>query len=66
MIIVVAALGFADSQGNWICTDAIEPQRYVDYALDWINNGAEIIGGCCGTSPSTIAAIASRLNAKDT
>ncbi len=61
-IAAYANIGFADKQGNWISTDAIEPQRYADYALNWIDSGATIIGGCCGTTPSTIAAIASRLD----
>lgn len=61
-IIAYANIGSADEQGNWISSDAVEPQRYADYAINWIKSGATIIGGCCGTTPSTIAAIASRLD----
>ncbi len=54
-------VGYADEQGGWISTDAIEPNRYATYAADWIEAGATIVGGCCGTSPDTIRAIASKL-----
>lgn len=60
-ITAYANIGSADKQGNWISTDAINPDRYADYAMSWINSGAEIIGGCCGTTPSTIEAIANRI-----
>ncbi|MCH8821961.1 MAG: homocysteine S-methyltransferase family protein [Planctomycetes bacterium] len=62
-IAAYANIGSADQQGNWISTDAIEPQRYAEYAMNWIDSGATIIGGCCGTTPTTIAAIANRLDA---
>ncbi len=50
-------VGYADKDGGWISTDAIEPARYASYAMDWIDAGASIIGGCCGTTPATIKAI---------
>ncbi len=34
------------------------PELYADYARTWIESGAEIIGGCCGTGPSHIQALA--------
>ena len=57
-------VGYADEQGGWVSTDAIEPRRYAQYAMDWIDAGATLVGGCCGTSPETIRAIAGRLNAR--
>lgn len=56
-----ANIGFADKDGNWISTDAVSPDRYADHALAWKTAGATIIGGCCGTSPRTIEAVAKRL-----
>ena len=53
-----ANIGYADESGNWISTDAINPQRYAQYARQWIDAGATLIGGCCGTTPQTIRAIA--------
>ncbi|MDP6600721.1 MAG: homocysteine S-methyltransferase family protein [Phycisphaerales bacterium] len=55
-------VGYADEEGGWISTDAVEPHRYAAYAMDWIDAGASIVGGCCGTTPQTITAIASCLH----
>jgi homocysteine S-methyltransferase len=63
-IIAYANIGFQDAQGNWVCTDAVNPESYAEYAARWINAGATIIGGCCGTRPATIQAIAERLGRK--
>ena len=32
----------------------ISPSDYLNYAREWVNNGAQIIGGCCGITPSHI------------
>ena len=32
----------------------IDPQRYLEYAKGWSEQGARIIGGCCGTTPAHI------------
>jgi S-methylmethionine-dependent homocysteine/selenocysteine methylase len=34
------------------------PERYLDAARTWVAAGATIIGGCCGTGPAHIAALA--------
>lgn len=33
------------------------PDRYAQYAEDWIQMGAQIIGGCCATTPEHIATL---------
>jgi S-methylmethionine-dependent homocysteine/selenocysteine methylase len=53
-----ANVGCADAEGNWVSTDAIDPQGYLAYARGWVESGASIVGGCCGTRPATIAALA--------
>ena len=50
-------VGYADVDGGWVITDAVEPKRFAEYAMEWVDAGASIIGGCCGTTPATIAAI---------
>ncbi len=50
-------VGYADDEGGWINTDAIDPDKFAEYAMDWARAGASIIGGCCGTTPASIAAI---------
>jgi S-methylmethionine-dependent homocysteine/selenocysteine methylase len=39
----------------------VTPVRYADAALAWQAAGAKILGGCCGTTPAHIAAIAAHL-----
>ncbi|MCW1932531.1 homocysteine S-methyltransferase family protein [Pararhodobacter zhoushanensis] len=39
------------------------PERYADFAMGWVAQGATLIGGCCETVPDHIAAIAHRLRA---
>ena len=50
-------VGYADGEGSWVNTDAIDPNAFAEYAMDWVKAGANIVGGCCGTTPETIAAI---------
>ena len=57
-IMAYANVGYADESGGWVITDAVDPQAYAQYALRWIEAGATIVGGCCGTTPDTIRAIA--------
>ena len=56
-----ANIGKAGPTGDWICTDAVDPEIYAQYAARWIAAGATIIGGCCGTRPETIRSLAQRL-----
>ncbi len=39
------------------------PALYADFALQWVDMGATLIGGCCETTPAHIAEIARRLRA---
>ena len=50
-------VGYADDDGGWVNTDAVDPNAFAEYAMDWVKAGANIVGGCCGTTPKTIAAI---------
>jgi S-methylmethionine-dependent homocysteine/selenocysteine methylase len=33
------------------------PERYAEYGRQWLGLGAQIVGGCCGTTPDHIAAL---------
>ena len=35
----------------------MDPERYLEYAKRWHEQGARIIGGCCGTTPDHIRAL---------
>jgi len=37
------------------------PDAYADFALQWVAQGANVVGGCCEVGPAHIAAVATRL-----
>ncbi|RRQ20350.1 homocysteine S-methyltransferase family protein [Guyparkeria sp. SCN-R1] len=43
---------------HWQFEDVIEPPELRRYAETWIDEGAQVLGGCCGLSPEHIAALA--------
>jgi S-methylmethionine-dependent homocysteine/selenocysteine methylase/SAM-dependent methyltransferase len=43
---------------RWRFDEHIGPPQYAQRALAWREEGAQIIGGCCGTTPEHIAAMA--------
>jgi len=40
----------------------LDPEAYTEFALQWANDGAGLIGGCCEVGPAHIAELAKRLN----
>ncbi len=42
--------------------NAMDPQQYLEYAKGWSEQGARIIGGCCGTTPDHIRALSEWLS----
>lgn len=42
---------------HWQFEDIIEPDALVEFARTWIDDGVQILGGCCGLSPRHIAAL---------
>jgi homocysteine S-methyltransferase len=42
---------------NWQFEDVIEPEVLVEFARTWVDNGVQILGGCCGLSPKHIACL---------
>jgi S-methylmethionine-dependent homocysteine/selenocysteine methylase/SAM-dependent methyltransferase len=41
----------------WRFDDETGPEEYARLALEWREEGAQIIGGCCGVTPEHIAAV---------
>lgn len=52
-----ANVGYADEEGAWVNTDAIDPRAYANYAATWLDEGARLIGSCCGTTPAHTQAL---------
>lgn len=46
---------------EWLFTDEYPPERYAEEARGWRELGATVVGGCCGTTPEHIAAVARAL-----
>lgn len=58
-LIAYGNIGHADEKDGWINTDAMDPERYLQYAQTW---PAQIVGGCCGTTPEHIRKLRDRLS----
>lgn len=53
-----ANAGRADDVVGWCSTDVPSTEAYVAFARDWLREGATLVGGCCGTTPAHVAALA--------
>jgi S-methylmethionine-dependent homocysteine/selenocysteine methylase len=53
-----ANMGEVDPASGWPSTPVLSPEAYAARARAWLEKGATILGGCCGTTPAHIAALA--------
>jgi S-methylmethionine-dependent homocysteine/selenocysteine methylase len=51
-------MGEVDPESGWPSTPMLPPSEYAARAARWLARGAAILGGCCGTTPDHIAALA--------
>jgi S-methylmethionine-dependent homocysteine/selenocysteine methylase len=42
-------------------SEDLDPDAYARRAVDWVEAGARIVGGCCGVGPAHIALLRDRL-----
>jgi len=49
-------LGYFTNDG-WSFDRSVGPREYVDLALQWREEGADIVGGCCGVGPAHVGAL---------
>lgn len=54
--------GLADNDQGWRFPEEKEQEAYVQAAKQWVLDGAQVIGGCCGTTPSYIRQVAEALS----
>ena len=47
---------------NWQFVDMISPEDYLALAQQWVEMGAQMIGGCCGIGPEYIRLLKERLS----
>ena len=67
------ANGFTKITGNFLKDAAtvkelthrhdLTPEKYADFAMAWVDQGATIVGGCCEVGPAHISHLANRLRA---
>jgi S-methylmethionine-dependent homocysteine/selenocysteine methylase/SAM-dependent methyltransferase len=46
---------------RWRFDETIGPEAFAQLALEWRDEGAQIIGGCCGVGPEHVAAVVKAL-----
>jgi S-methylmethionine-dependent homocysteine/selenocysteine methylase len=42
---------------DWMFTDEYPPEPYLAAGREWTSLGAQVLGGCCGTTPAHIEAL---------
>ena len=60
-LIAYGNIGYADEKVGWINTDAENPKKYCEHAIQW---PVKIVGGCCGTTPDHIHLLKQAFTAK--
>jgi len=56
-----AHIGNPEPIRGWSYSQDLSPAEYADCARRWLEEGASIIGGCCGTTPAHIRALNAHL-----
>jgi len=52
-----ANIGHTNDIDGWTMTQDVTPLEYARLASGWLAQGANLIGGCCGTTPAHVAAL---------
>ena len=52
-----ANIGHTNDIDGWTSTVDVTPLEYARLASGWLRQGANLVGGCCGTTPAHIAAV---------
>ncbi len=58
---VYANTGAPDPSIGTTRAEDCPPDEFADDAMRWLEGGARIVGGCCGTTPAHVIAIAQRM-----
>ncbi|HLC75970.1 MAG TPA: homocysteine S-methyltransferase family protein [Candidatus Peribacterales bacterium] len=55
-------LGHPHDEQGWLFEGGDAMKEYIAYSVKWLEQGVQVIGGCCGTTPKYIAGIAKHLS----
>lgn len=58
--------GWAGEDSPWLAAGRLPPAAFAAEARRWVEAGARLVGGCCGTGPEEIAALAAVLPGRPT
>ena len=58
--------GHKQTDGSLGLRSDLDPDNYANHVADWLNAGATVIGGCCGTRPAHIARLRKMLDKPET
>jgi S-methylmethionine-dependent homocysteine/selenocysteine methylase len=58
-------LGLPADDKGWAFTEELSPEAYAEHARRWLDLGARIVGGCCGTRPEHTRELRRLLEARD-
>lgn len=53
-----ANVGHRQADGQWDFDEELSAEAYGRHARSWLAVGAQIVGGCCGTTPAHVAVLA--------
>ena len=57
--------GDKDTDGKLEVRKDLTPNRYCQFVIEWVESGANLIGGCCGTTAEHIKSITEWLEKKN-
>lgn len=60
-LVAYAHIGNAEPLRGWSYAESHNPAEYAKAARQWLDIGARVVGGCCGTTPDHIAAVRATL-----
>ena len=60
--VAAAELKPGDTVDTLTTRDDLGPNRYAEHAMSWVEQGASMIGGCCGVGPAHIAELRRRID----
>jgi homocysteine S-methyltransferase len=61
-LVAYAHIGNPEPIQGWSFSESVTPSHYCEHAARWLDLGARIVGGCCGTTPKHIAALREMLD----
>ena len=60
--VAAAELKAGDTVDTLATRDDLDPNGYAEHAMSWVEQGATMIGGCCGVGPAHIAELRRRID----